>query len=155
MDQSKKTKKHPGGRPPKFKSVKEIQVAIDNYFFNCDNRKIEQLDKLGRIVEVKVKAPYTMSGLANSLNISRETLCDYRKNKGDEFSEAITCARAKVQEDIENRLMETRNEKGAIFNLINNFGWKQKTETDLTSKGDKIEGNTIVFSSFKNASESK
>lgn len=145
-----KTARHAGGRPVIFKTVKEMQDKIDSYFDFCDNRTREIMDKKGNVVTIVFPAPYTMSGLANRLDISRQTLCDYRKNKGDEFSYAITHARDKVQEDIENRLMETKNEKGAIFNLINNFGWKQKNETDLTSKGKKIESNSIVFSDFKN-----
>lgn len=32
---------------------------------------------------------------------------------------------------------------------------KQRGETDITSKGEKIEGNTIVFTSFKDETESK
>ena len=67
-----------------------------------------------------------MSGLARRLGMSRETLVQYSKK--DEFSDAIMCAREKIQEDVETRLMETRNEKGAIFNLGNNFNWKNKSE---------------------------
>ena len=48
-------------------------------------------------------------------------------------------ARDKVQEDVENRLMETKNEKGAMFNLKNNIGWKDKSE---------IEGSLGVTVSF-------
>ena len=34
--------------------------------------------------------------------------------------------------------METRNEKGAMFNLKNNFGWKDKSEVDQNVKGNLI-----------------
>jgi hypothetical protein len=39
--------------------------------------------------------------------------------------------------------METRNEKGAIFNLSNNFGWKNKTETDLNLDAKDLEINFL------------
>jgi len=129
-------KKHAGGRPLKFKTVKEMQDKINSYFDFCDNRTREIMDKKGNTVTITVPAPYTMSGLANALDTTRETISCYKEK--DEFTDTIMRARAKVQEDIEIRLMETRNEKGAIFNLINNFGWKQKQETDITSKGDQI-----------------
>lgn len=121
-------KKNPVGRPLAFKSVEELQAKIDEYFEWCDNRTIESwTEKQGKKI-VNVPAPYTMSGLARRLNISRETLVQYSHK--DKFSDALICAREKVQEDVENRLMETKNEKGAMFNLKNNFGWKDKSETE-------------------------
>lgn len=136
------------GRPVLYKTKEELQKIIDDYFDWCDNRTKTIYDnKTGNEVVINWPAPYTMSGLARRLGMSRETLVQYGHK--EEFSDTITCAREKVQEDIEIRLMETRNEKGAIFNLTNNFGWKQKNETDLTSKGEKIETNQIVFTNFK------
>ena len=34
---------------------------------------------------------------------------------------------------------------GAIFNLKNNFGWKDKTETDITSGGEKLNVAMVEF----------
>lgn len=136
------------GRPVLYKTKEELQGIIDDYFDWCDNRTKTIYDnKTGAEVVINWPAPYTMSGLARRLGMSRETLVQYGHK--EEFSDTITCAREKVQEDIEIRLMETRNEKGAIFNLTNNFGWKQKNETDLTSKGEKLETNQIIFTDFK------
>lgn len=136
------------GRPVLYKTKEELQKIIDEYFDWCDNRLVKGFnDKTGVEFAYINPAPYTMSGLSRRLGMSRETLVQYGHK--DEFSDAIMCAREKVQEDVEIRLMETRNEKGAIFNLGNNFGWKNKTETDLTSKGEKIETNSIVFTNFK------
>ena len=153
MDQSKKTKrpKRKGeGKPLIFKTVKELQDAIDDYFSYCDNRiRTIYNEKTGDDIQIINPAPYTMSGLANRLGISRQCLSEYSHR--ELYGDAIMRARNKVQEDIETRLMETRNEKGAIFNLTNNFGWKVKNETDLTSKGEKIEGNTIMFADFHEA----
>lgn len=139
---------NPVGRPPLYKTPEDMQKIIDEYFDWCDNRSKKIYDdKKGIELQISWPAPYTMSGLGRRLEMSRETLSNYKDKT--EFLDTIMRARAKVEEDIEIRLMETRNEKGAIFNLGNNFGWKNKNETDITSKGEKIEGNQIVFSDFK------
>ena len=102
----------PVGRPPKFASVDDMQNAIDSYFAEC---RVE--DK-----------PCTMSGLAYALDLSRQALLDYA-NK-DEFLDAIKRARQKVEIDVERRLMSGSAVAGAIFNLKNNFGWRDKTEVE-------------------------
>lgn len=147
-----KTQKHAGGRPPLYKTPEEMQEIIDEYFEWCDNRSKKIYDeKKGVELQISWPAPYTMSGLARRLGMDRRTLVDYAEK--DEFLPTIREARNRVQEDVEIRLMETRNEKGAIFNLGNNFGWKNKSETDITSKGEKLEGNQIVFTDFKDAAK--
>nr|BDD48024.1 hypothetical protein 3 [Gammaproteobacteria bacterium] len=131
-----------GGRPVLYDSVEEMQKIIDEYFEWCDNRtKTIYDDKTGSEVVITHPAPYTMSGLARRLGMSRRTLVDYAKK--DKFLPTIKAARERVHEDVENRLMETRNQTGAIFNLKNNFGWVDKNETDLTSNGEKITGPVI------------
>lgn len=122
--------KNPVGRPPAFKSVKELEGLIQDYFDWCDNRIKTIHTKEGTEVAITHPAPYTMSGLARRLGIDRDTLINYSKK--DNFSALIKEARDKVAEDVETRLMETSNQSGAIFNLKNNFGWKDKTENETT-----------------------
>lgn len=117
------------GRPLRFKTVKQLQDEIDEYFDYCDRRiRQEWSEKKQEVVHAVSPAPYTMSGLARRLDISRETLVQYGHK--DKYSDAVIRARERVQEDVENRMMETKNEKGAQFSLKNNFGWKDKTETE-------------------------
>lgn len=125
------------GRPRKYKTPEEMQKAIDEYFDYCDNR-VKQVysPKAEAVIEVIEPAPYTMSGLARRLGMNRTGLIEYRDR--DEFSDTIKAARERVHEDVEQRLME-RNATGAIFNLKNNFDWKDKTEQDITSGGERIE----------------
>lgn len=59
-----------------------------------------------------------------------------------------------------NRYMKNAIQDGdtkLITDLINRIDGMptQRNETDLTSKGEKIEGNHIVFSNFKDGAESK
>lgn len=126
------------GRPLSFNNKEELQKKIDEYFTYCDNRiKSVFIPKLGDHVTLSEPAPYTMSGLARWLGIDRRTLVNYSHK--EEFFPTIREARQKVEEDVETRMMETKNEKGAKFSLTNNFGWIEKSQTDLTTGGDKIE----------------
>lgn len=98
----------------KFKSVKKLQAAIDKYFEECDES--------GR--------PYTVSGLAYALNTNRQTLLNYEE-KFPEFVDTIKSAKAKIEmfneEQLYNRNVPT---VGVIFNLKNNYDWKDKQEIE-------------------------
>ncbi|MBU6501160.1 MAG: hypothetical protein KGJ89_05325 [Patescibacteria group bacterium] len=121
---------HAGGRPVKYKTVEELQKAIDEYFAFCDARtkKIWDDDKQKEIM-VSYPAPYTMHGLARAMGIDRDTLINYSHK--EEFFGAIKAARQKVAEDVETRLMDGKAQAGAIFNLKNNFGWKDEQKHDI------------------------
>ena len=108
---------NPNGRPPKYANVKEVQDIINTYFDT--DAYIEDGDK-------KIFAP-TMSGLAYALDLSRQGLLNYEKK--DEFFDTIKKARQRVEVSLEQRLA-SNNVAGTIFNLKNNFGWKDKTETE-------------------------
>lgn len=161
------TREQPG-RKLKFENVVELKQKIDAYFADCDPHMVEatewveartkdgklKKDKngLNYLVEIthKVLTPqkhYTVTGLATFLGTTRETLLDYgsgkydnedtEDDKGQQFSDTIKDAKSKIEAYAENFLFSP-SPTGTIFNLKNNFGWKDKTETDLTSGGDKI-----------------
>jgi hypothetical protein len=112
--------KHAGGRPVKYKTEPELRNAINQYFDH---------DAMVDLGEYKSFQP-TMAGLARSVGLSRQGLLNYSKK--EEFFDTIKDARLRVEEALENRLYGN-SPTGAIFNLKNNFGWKDKTETDLSS----------------------
>lgn len=118
------------GRPLLFKSAAQLEKKINEYFDACDNRIVEVLS-MGKVVKVKSPAPYGMAGLAYHLGMERRTLINYGKR--DKFFLTIRKARARVEKDIENRLMEA-NTTGAIFNLKNNFGWEDKTRSENSNE---------------------
>lgn len=121
--------KNPVGRPLKYKTVKALQMAIEDYFAYCDNRTRDVYsDKLGETITVSMPAPYTMSGLARAIGLSRQALLNYSER--DEYMDTIKDSRFRVEEYNENQLHEGRNAAGVIFNLKNNFGWVDKSEVD-------------------------
>ena len=99
------------GRPRAFKSVEEVEEKINAYFNYCEEKE----------------KPYTMSGLAYYLGIDRKTLLNYSKN--EEYFHTIKKARDRVQMQLEeNALSNKANPTFTIFNLKNNFDWKDKIE---------------------------
>jgi len=107
-----------GGRPLKYGTVEELERAIDEYFCECD----------------MLKEPYTITGLALALDVDRRTLTNY-SNK-EEFFPTIKKAKLKVENYLEKRLIKDTSTTGIIFNLKNNFEWKDKQEIDhnITTK---------------------
>lgn len=101
------------GRPMKYNSVDDMQRDIDEYFAECDEN--------GK--------PYTVSGLAYALGTTRRTLLDYEDKDG--FSHTIKKAKAKIERFNEEMLYaKDVSTAGVIFNLKNNYGWKDKQEIE-------------------------
>jgi hypothetical protein len=109
---------NPVGRPPKYKTPEEMQEAIDAYFAECKENK-EHL---------------TVTGLALALDLTRQGLIEYSQKKDGEFSDTVKRAKLKVENYIEKKLFDA-NATGSIFNLKNNFDWKDKTEQDQNISG--------------------
>lgn len=116
------TDKHPGGRPAKFKTPEEMQEKIDQYFEECGVTFKVGYDGL-------VKHP-TVTGLSVALGFAdRQSLIDYAGK--DEFSCTIKQAKLKIEEHLE-QCLHNSSVAGTIFNLKNNFGWKDKHEQEFS-----------------------
>ncbi len=106
-----------GGRPRLFDSPEEMQEKIDDYF--------QELKELNR-------AP-TITGLNYFLGFdSRHGLSQYAKYDG--FSNTVKRARMRVEEYLEEGLLEG-TATGKIFNLKNNFGWKDHSSVESFDGG--------------------
>lgn len=128
------------GRPPKYKSVEEIEDKIEQYFRECEGEILKDdarnpiLNKFGNPVIVG-KKPLTVTGLALALGFaSRQALLNYQGKK--EFNDTITRAKSVVEKYAEERLFDRDGSNGAQFSLRNNFkGWnidnEQKLEIEL------------------------
>jgi hypothetical protein len=133
---------HPGGRPPFYTNVEDMQKAIDQYFESCKGepimvedpetgQKVPYLDKHGQPVLINSKPP-TVTGLALALGFtSRQALLNYEGK--NEFFDAITRAKMRCQEYAEQRLYDKDGANGAKFSLQNNFGWVERQEITNTN----------------------
>ena len=122
------------GRPKIFNDVKEVEEKINAYFNYCEEKE----------------KPYTMSGLAYYLGISRQTLVNYSNQ--DQFFYTIKKARDRVQMQLEeNALSNKANPTFTIFNLKNNFDWKDSNEVKTNVEITKVDEllNEIKNSSLK------
>jgi hypothetical protein len=114
----------------KYKTVEELESAIEEYFNYCDNR-IRQVysAKADGVIETLDPAPYTMSGLAYALGLDRKTILNYGKD--ERFSSHIKAARDRVEADVEERMSDKQTfTPGLIFNAKNNFGWVDAQRVD-------------------------
>lgn len=93
-----------------------------------------------QVMEMSKQKDYTVSGLALWLHTTRETLLDYEKGTYDspvaegeersvDFSDAIKRAKLAIENYAEQKLFGP-NATGVIFNLKNNWGWKDKKEVE-------------------------
>lgn len=113
--------KHAGGRPPLYDSVEELDKLIQKYFDDC----------------IKDKRPYTMSGLAYALGMDRTSLIRYGKD--ERFYNSIKRAKQFVEQSLEEKLISTSGATiGIIFNLKNNYDWKDKQEIDADVRTTEI-----------------
>jgi hypothetical protein len=102
--------KNKGGRPLKFKTPEELEERINDYF---DTR-------------TKQDRRYTVAGLCRWLKCGRDLLIDY--DKKDQFSDTIKDAKLRIEEQLEEVLISGQPCTGIIFNLKNNFGWRDRQE---------------------------
>lgn len=144
----------PAGRPPIYETPEEMQRIIDLYFVACKLNHLEQMDvdiedkkkdysddEISTIDYIDDAAP-TVSGLAYTLGMTTETLRTYGND--DEFSATVKRAKQRIEMFLEGRLYG-QAVTGSIFNLKNNFGWKDKSEQELSGpNGGPIETSTSI-----------
>lgn len=133
-----------GGRPPRYKTKKEIQQKIDQYFLDCEGKPLTDddgkpvMNKWGYPIIIGSKPP-TVTGLALALGFSgRQALLNYQGKK--EFVDTITRAKSRVEQYAEERLFDKDGTSGAQFSLRNNFkGW------DADKKSEEEQGGGVVI----------
>lgn len=131
---------NPVGRPLKFKTVEELDLAIQRYFDEQDPHVVKHMEASGfnergqtmwttREIMTEQR-PYTMSGLARALGLSRQALLEYSQR--EKYGDSIQAAKDRCQEYAESQLFGPYA-NGAKFNLINNYQgkyqpWAEKQE---------------------------
>ena len=145
------------GRPMKFQDIDELRAMILEYFKNAAPHWEEQTEYIdrrdpksgkiiiedGKVVQDKVvrkvktkQKPLTVTGLAVALGTSRDVLLDYEttySEKYPEFSNTIKEAKEQIKAYAEESLFGA-NTAGVIFSLKNNWGFKDKYETENTNR---------------------
>ena len=98
------------GRPPKFKTVKELEKKLKSYFESCDEKP-------------------TVSGLAHYLGfLSRQSIYDFQVKKSPEFAYTIKSAILQIEQKHELGLYNQSN-AGHIF-WLKNRGWTDQQSID-------------------------
>jgi hypothetical protein len=115
----------PAGRPLAFETVEELETKVDEYFKSDEAYIINYTDG----EESKIYAP-TVSGLALFLGCDRKTITNYSRK--EEYFPTIKKARLRIESHLERKLYGN-NVTGTIFNLKNNFDWKDKSEVEQTN----------------------
>jgi hypothetical protein len=105
---------HPGGRPPFYETVEELQAAVDKYLNTCPEDQL------------------TVTGLALSLGFtSRQALLNYEEKP--QFVDAVKKAKLRVENAYELSLRKN-GRSGDIFGL-KNFGWKDNQDLNVGGQG--------------------
>lgn len=143
-------------RPVKYETAEEMQVIIDKYFEDCFKNKLAEMQEdadtlMGTTTDDIFP---TVSGLAYALGLTRAGLVCYEKKDNPEFFDTVKEAKQKIEAGLEQRLFY-QNATGVIFNLKNNYGWKDKQEVDNTSSDGSMtpKGVELVIVDPKNETE--
>lgn len=128
------------GRPKKY-TKKSLKEAVERYFRSI-SRTIPAKDLAGHVIRnddgedimvTEYVVPPSISGLCLYLGIDRSTWQNYADATQHPEHQRVTAdARARIEAYLEEQLL-TREKglQGIIFNLQNNYGWKQKQEVEL------------------------
>lgn len=138
---TKKLIKNVGGRPPKYKTIKELEDRIDLYFIS--GMTFKEVNINNKIIQ---QPRPTMAGLTLFLGFCETSYLDFL-GKDERFSQLIKKAKLYIQMYHEENLNNTAC-TGSIFWLKNWAAYKDKTEVDTTIsiKDYRIEfGNTELL----------
>ncbi|NOY58921.1 MAG: hypothetical protein GXO75_08295 [Calditrichaeota bacterium] len=132
-----KKEKKSVGRPPKYRTAEELQAKIDEYFQACDAD--------GKL--------YTVPGIAYFLGFSRrQSIFDLKKKK--KFSDTIGRALLRIENQrLDMSLRNKINPNVSMFDLRNNFGYKDEKSISLDGKMD-VSHAVYVVPGFSGGGES-
>lgn len=119
------------GKPPKYDSPEVFAAQCELYFAMCDAHTIEKVTKDKKLT-IKQPLPYTIIGLAQFLNLTREGLRFYGLKP--DFADIVKSAKERCELNLVNRCILNRAETtGAIFVLKCNHRYVEKSQVDNIS----------------------
>lgn len=111
-------------RPQKY-TPELLQKEAEKYFKKCD----ETIISYDKTTLKTITKPKTLSWLCLWLKVSKDYISEKAKDKM--FSETIKQIRLEVENNIEEWILQwSYNATSWIFNLKNNFDWRDKSEVD-------------------------
>ena len=138
---SQKTRKKPGA-PRKYKTAKALERAIEKYFRSIsatvpmagiDGREILN-DEGEPVMKVEYLIPPSVVSMCLYLGIDKRTWANYcDAKKHPEFAEVTS--RAMMRHEaylVEQSIVREKSVSGILFNLENNYGYRQKAEVALS-----------------------
>lgn len=128
------------GRPRKY-VARTLEAAIERYFASisrtekvCDEAGNVLYNDLGEaIVATVYVVPPKVSGLCLYLGIDRSTWANYcDAEQHPELASVVQRAQMQMEDYLVGELLtRTKGVQGVIFNLQNNYGWREKREVEV------------------------
>lgn len=143
-EKSKEGEGYLAGRRKSFSTAAKFSAACDKYFSSI-SRTVTALDGSGKpitnddgepIKYTEYVIPPSISALCLFIGIERSTFRNYENEKNSDkypgFREVCQHCRDRIECWLETEVNTRRKGlQGIIFNLKNNYGWRDKTEIEL------------------------
>lgn len=127
------------GRPRFYKTAEDFRQAVEEYFESCWDTIYEKKSNEGGeyLEERKIQnCPYTITGLAVHLGMTREALLYYKEDIDPDFFSIVKQAKQICQMYAEEQTYRANGQvTGPIFNLKVNYGWVETTRKEITGPG--------------------
>jgi hypothetical protein len=128
------------GRDKLFSTPEMLLAVCYEYFEHCDsnpwyrNEAVKSGQDVGKIINIPIQRPYSLSGLAHYLNTDEKTLRHYGSTTGyEDFFPVLTHVK---------QIIDTNQFEGATVGAYNANIIARKLglvdKQDLTTKGDKV-----------------
>lgn len=132
------------GRPTLYS---EVMVAkAKEYLASCHDEEIEKGTEDRPVYGLKVKLP-TKGGLAIYLGVSRDTLYEWAKDYKD-FSDIMEAVGAEQEDKLINNGLSGSYNSTIAKVLLTKHGYRDATDSDLTSGGKAIQVTRINFDDY-------
>lgn len=138
------------GRPRKYATATAFQNAVNRYFLRtsrvvgvteqvptgrfdqhghmiCEERTVKnQLGETATRVEYLQKP--SVAAICTEIGISRDTWNEYERREG--YDAVCAAAKLEIERYLVERLGSGKGDSGVMFNLKQNYGWKDRMEVE-------------------------